>query len=441
MDESYDAIVLGTGLKECIISGLLSTDGKKVLHLDRNDYYGGESASLDLEQFYKKFKGASPPQQFGRAKDYYIDQIPKYIMANGQLVKILLHCGVENYLDFKQADGSYVLRDSRIYKLPATDKEAIASKLMGLFEKRRCRNFFIYIQDVDENNRATWKDRALDTMTMQELFESFSLDRNTWEFIGHALALHTDDKYLGRPALDTVRKVKLYHESFARYGQSPYIYPLYGLGDLPQAFARLSAVYGGTYMLDTKIDEIVYENGVVAGVRSGDKVAKAPIVVGDPTYFPDKVEETGKAVRAFCLLNHPVPNTNENGSCQIIIPQRQAGRNNDIYVFVSSFTHNVAPKGMYIAIVSTTVETGSPEQELKAGLDLLGPVLEKVVDVVPTYKPKTDGKEERVFISKSYDATSHFESTTADVMDVYERITGHPLDLTKKRRDHTEQEQ
>ena len=30
MDESYDAIVLGTGLKECIISGLLSVDGLKV---------------------------------------------------------------------------------------------------------------------------------------------------------------------------------------------------------------------------------------------------------------------------------------------------------------------------------------------------------------------------------------------------------------------------
>ncbi len=31
MDESYDAIVLGTGLKECIISGLLSVDGLKVV--------------------------------------------------------------------------------------------------------------------------------------------------------------------------------------------------------------------------------------------------------------------------------------------------------------------------------------------------------------------------------------------------------------------------
>jgi len=48
MDEEYDVIVLGTGLKECIISGLLSVDGLKVLHMDRNDYYGGESSSLNL---------------------------------------------------------------------------------------------------------------------------------------------------------------------------------------------------------------------------------------------------------------------------------------------------------------------------------------------------------------------------------------------------------
>ena len=44
---------------------------------------------------------------------------------------------------------------------------------------------------------------------------------------------------------------------------------------------RLSAIYGGTYMLDKAIDEIVYENGKVVGVRSGTEVswpstAKAP---------------------------------------------------------------------------------------------------------------------------------------------------------------------
>lgn len=30
MDEEYDVVVLGTGLKECILSGLLSVDGLKV---------------------------------------------------------------------------------------------------------------------------------------------------------------------------------------------------------------------------------------------------------------------------------------------------------------------------------------------------------------------------------------------------------------------------
>ena len=37
----YDVIVLGTGLTECILSGVLSVKGKKVLHIDRNDHYGG----------------------------------------------------------------------------------------------------------------------------------------------------------------------------------------------------------------------------------------------------------------------------------------------------------------------------------------------------------------------------------------------------------------
>ena len=54
--ENWDAIVLGTGLKECLLSGLLSVAGKKVLHLDRNPYYGGASASLDIHQLFKKFE-------------------------------------------------------------------------------------------------------------------------------------------------------------------------------------------------------------------------------------------------------------------------------------------------------------------------------------------------------------------------------------------------
>ena len=34
----------------------------------------------------------------------------------------------------------------------------------------------------------------------------------------------------------------------------------------------------------------------------------------------------------------------------------------------------------------------------------------------------------QIFISKSYDATTHFETVCDDIMDMYERITGEKFD-------------
>ena len=42
-------------------------------------------------------------------------------------------------------------------------------------------------------------------------------------------------------------------------------------------------------------------------------------------------------------------------------------------------THNVCAKGMYVAIVSTIVETDKPELEIASGLNLLGPIYDKSV--------------------------------------------------------------
>lgn len=42
-----------------------------------------------------------------------------------------------------------------------------------------------------------------------------------------------------------------------------------------------------------------------------------------------------------------------------------------------SYTHQVAAKGWFIAMVSTTVETNNPEAEIKPALDLLGPIKQK----------------------------------------------------------------
>eukprot|EP00735_Rhodelphis_limneticus_P005136 TRINITY_DN1686_c0_g1::TRINITY_DN1686_c0_g1_i1::g.17745::m.17745 TRINITY_DN1686_c0_g1::TRINITY_DN1686_c0_g1_i1::g.17745 ORF type:complete len:442 (+),score=159.19,sp/P50395/GDIB_HUMAN/59.12/0.0,GDI/PF00996.13/4.9e-207 TRINITY_DN1686_c0_g1_i1:62-1387(+) len=431
MNEEYDCVILGTGLTECIISGLMSVEGKKVLHMDRNPYYGGASASLQLNDLFQKFNAANPEAQaFGPSRDYNVDLIPKYIMAAGQLVKMLIHTGVTKYLEFKKVDGSYVMSGGRVEKVPATDSEALKSPLMGLFEKRRCGKFFLYVQDYEQENSATHKGMDLSKTLMKQVFEYFGLEKKTIDFIGHALALYRDDSYLDQPALPTVERIRLYVESIQRYGDSPYIYPLYGLGELPQGFSRLSAVYGGTFMLNKPFEGVVYDdNGRVVGVKSEGEVAKCKFVVADPSYFPDKVQESGKVIRAYCILNHPLPNTNNGNAGQIIIPQTQANRKSDIYILYLNATHNVAAKGRYIAIVSTTLETNNPEEEIAPGLALLGEVQKKFISVDPLYMPKSDGRTDGVFVSQSYDATSHFESTCDDVLDIYKRITGKDLEI------------
>jgi Rab GDP dissociation inhibitor len=56
----------------------------------------------------------------------------------------------------------------------------------------------------------------------------------------------------------------------------------------------LSAIYGGTYMLDKPVDEIVMENGKVVGVRSGNEVVKTKQVYCDPSYVGDRAEKVKK---------------------------------------------------------------------------------------------------------------------------------------------------
>lgn len=79
-----------------------------------------------------------------------------------------------------------------------------------------------------------------------------------------------------------------------------------------------------------------------------------------------------------------------------------------------SSAHNVCPKGYYIAIVSTIAENDANHHlELEAGFERLGEIEEKFMGPpIPLYEPLENGEKDNIFISKSYDATSHFETTT-----------------------------
>lgn len=110
---------------------------------------------------------------------------------------------------------------------------------------------------------------------------------------------------------------------------------------------------------------------------------------------------------------------------------------------VISYHHQVAAKGWFIAMVSTTVETNNPEEEISPGLSLLQPISKKFVSVSDYFEPIDKGLDSQIFISESYDATTHFETTCLDVLDIFKRGTGEDFDFSKIKLDtgDTEEEQ
>ena len=415
MNENYDVIICGTGLKECILSGLLSQKKLKVLHVDNNDYYGGDCASLNISKLWQKFNPThpDPPTSLGHNRDWNTDVIPKFVMAFGKLVKILIFTKVSKYLEWKPIKGSYVYQFKKggifsddkgvICKVPANDSEALHSDLMGFFEKNRMRKFINFVNKYKADDPKTHK-KKFDMIknTSKELMERYSLEPNTIDFIGHAISLYDTDDFLNKPPTEFINRLKLYMDSAGRYGDSPFLYPIYGLGGIPEGFSRMSALHGATYMLRANVEEILFDtNGQANGIRCGSDKAAAKMIICDPSYalkISGKLKKTGQILRCVSILDHPLPNTDGAESVQIIIPQKQVGRKNDIYIAAISAAHAVCPKGLWIAIISTVIETSKPELEIKLALQLIGKSMHQFTWVSDSYEPSTDGKTDKVII-------------------------------------------
>jgi Rab GDP dissociation inhibitor len=69
------------------------------------------------------------------------------------------------------------------------------------------------------------------------------------------------------------------------------------------------------------------------------------------------------------------------------------------YVFCCSYTHNVAPKGKFIAFVSAEAKTENPQAELKPGIGLLGQVDELFFDMYDRYEPVNEPSRDNCFVS------------------------------------------
>ena len=177
--------------------------------------------------------------------------------------------------------------------------------------------------------------------------------------------------------LDGMNDLSRHLQSLGRYGGTAFLVPLYGAGELSQAFCRSAAVHGGTYLLRRAISKVVFEENekedegrcAVRGVlldppcmdndRSNDRSNTHPKeIFAQHVVIPQDAIKTSSAasttssskrvlrrisiIRGKLLLG----DADDNGSEQrhiVIIPPDTVGNQNVIHCIVFDETANVAP--------------------------------------------------------------------------------------------------
>ncbi|KAI0786522.1 rab escort protein [Abortiporus biennis] len=267
-----DVVVVGTGLTESIVAAALSKAGFTVIHIDSNPYYGGDQASLNVEELAQwadqqqqtssssqnpKFTSISRSSSFPpNSRQFSLSLSPALIPSTGPLIDSLVSSGVSRYGGFKLLE-TVALYDGpdRVQAVPGSKEDVFKSKTLSLLEKRRLMRFLTF---------ATGKFEEAKELVGQEMtpfvsfLESvFSLNETIAQTIAYALAYCTSQSDATFPALQRLRRYLL---STGRYGPSPFLVGHYGgLGELAQGFCRTAAVGGSTYILNQHISEILHE--------------------------------------------------------------------------------------------------------------------------------------------------------------------------------------
>jgi len=448
----YDVVVLGSGLKESLLAGLLASHGRSVLHLGADD---ASTGAYDLQQLVDAVEGPGTElseQKLGKPSEYSVERSPKMFMAGGDQLQLLVACGAWQHMNppgFKRVQRSLLYRrrpdgSPDVHRVLANSEDVLKTRMLSALDKARMVQFFLWIERYDEDDERTHltnplSKRSLDLRKMSafKFLAFWELPAEAVNMVTRGMALHAGPaKRLKRmPAIEMVRKLKRYKDSYRTFPHmtSPYVYPVGGFGaSLPRAMAHVVEAHGGSYLADTPVDEILQEEGSACGVAAQGARVSADCVVASPEMVPDRVAPQYEMVRLFAVLAHPPNMCKDATSCQLLMPAVHCGRAHDIYLRSFGPAHGVAPKGRWVVVVTARVEGSTAgmdamavaKRELAAVLPLLKPTRKMFAEVVPYMEPAADAQLDRLLILKSCDETSYFDSVEADVADLFQRITG-----------------
>ncbi|XP_059622627.1 rab proteins geranylgeranyltransferase component A [Phlebotomus argentipes] len=337
LPKEFDLTVIGTGLTESIVAAAASRIGKSVLHLDVNEYYGSYWASFNLRNL-QTLREEIPEQkeimetneiQLWRHRNqvqnvqmswhvpedsadegawtqnrimreshkFNIDLAPKLLFARGAMVELLISSNICRYAEFRAVDRVATLYEDTIRTVPCSRADVFNTQEVTMVEKRLLMKMLETCMQCEEGNEEFEYNRE---STFLQYLEGRRLPQKLTHYLLDAISMSNEHTSFEEGIL----RVRRFIESLGRYGNTPFLFPMYGCGELPQCFCRLCAVFGGIYCLRRPIERIM-QQAAGEGRRLVIQIGQQEVQTDHIVFGSGSISITGDYQNRSCLAGLP----------------------------------------------------------------------------------------------------------------------------------------
>merc|ERR1719341_2278290 len=206
---------------------------------------------------------------------------------------------------------------------------------------------------MQESGEAATDPDATDK-TFGEFLKQQKLTPNLLHYVCHSIAMVSPTESVTK-GLSAVKK---FLSSLGRFGPTPFLWSMYGTGELPQAFCRLCAVFGGIYYLGRSLEGVVVKDGKArAVVTEGKRISCQYLVMPGSKVPTNLVQETKEvtASRAMFVAKESLLPTEKEQITFLSLPQED---DRPVRVVEVGPGTAACPKGLHVMHATVEGEMG-----------------------------------------------------------------------------------
>ncbi|RDD45951.1 Rab proteins geranylgeranyltransferase component A 1 [Trichoplax sp. H2] len=238
---------------------------------------------------------------------FSIDLLPKLLLCRGPLVELLIKSKVARYVEFKCVTKILTYRGNRLVQVPCSRSEVFSTNLMSMLEKRMLMKFLSFCIEYEKHED---KFKEYEQRPFSDYLKSWRLSEDLQHFIIHCIAMVEKNV----TTIEGLAAAQCFLQSLGRFGETPFLWPLYGVAELPQAFCRLCAVFGGIYCLRMTVPSLIIDEtsnrctGIITD--EGQKISCSNVII-DSSYLPsallsDEPDKEKSISRAIFITNKSI---------------------------------------------------------------------------------------------------------------------------------------